>query len=343
MTCQPAPSCDPDSWKLIWPFGAASVRSSAAILKDCEFRLPSGRRFAPLARAPWADDPRVDPALPAHMRHLGGEFVCLPFGLGGRPADLLPEWDSPAWQRVNAIQHGLAADANWQHVSADASHVCLSLSYPPDHDIESLTRRVSVDSEAPALDLELAIHSRRPSLQPVGLHPILRLPDPPATLRIGASFEFGITYPAFVPPGVSRLAPGRVFEDIRRIPGASGEAVDYSILPKSSATEEMFMLCNVRGPVTVYYPEEQAYCRIYWDTSVLPCCLIWPSDRSIQDPPWNGTFRGVGIEPVAAVFDAAREVAIQPNPLSRVGIATAVALDAERPLQICYRIEAGEM
>ena len=333
----------PELWRLSWAFGTASVRSSAAMLWDCDFRLPSGRRFAPLARAPWADTPGVDQSLPAHMRHLGGEFVCVPFGCGGTPAGLLGEWACDEWAHVNPIQHGISADASWRHVSSDDSHICLSLHYPVDDDIESLTRRIAVDKDAPALNLELTIHARRPTRQPIGLHPIFKLPDPPATLRIEASFEFGVTYPAIVPPGVSRLAPGRTFTELSRLPGAQAGTVDYSVMPQSSPTEEMFTLCKVKRPVTVYYPDERAYCRLHWDRSVLPSCLIWPSDRALQDSPWNGQFRGIGIEPVAGVFDAAREVAIRPNPLSAVGVITAVELDPDNPLKICYRLEAGDI
>src|SRR5580698_9003353 len=53
--------------ELKWPFGRATVRPSAAMLWDCEFRLGSGRHFAPLARASWAADDLADPTLPAHM------------------------------------------------------------------------------------------------------------------------------------------------------------------------------------------------------------------------------------------------------------------------------------
>ncbi len=102
------------------------------------------------------------------------------------------------------------------------------------------------------------------------------------------------------------------------------------------------MICKVRGPVTVRYPEERCHLRLSWDTDILPSCLIWPSDRALADPPWNQRFRGLGIEPIAGVFDAAREVAIERNPLSDAGVRTAVTIEPGNPVTIRYRIEAGD-
>jgi hypothetical protein len=312
------------------------------MLWDCQFLLPSGRRFTPFAKAPWADDPSLNPNLPAHLRHLAGEFVCVPFGIGGRPQGLLLEWDSDSWMRVNPQPHGLSSDAAWDLLASDAHHVSLRLDYPATSDIQFLTRRVSADPGAPALDLELEIRARRPTRLPIGLHPILRLPDPPAELIIEAAFEFGMTYPALTPPGITRLALGKKFSRLDAIPGARGDYVDYSRLPKEAPTEEMLMLCRVESPVTVRYPAENVEFHLSWDTKILPSCLLWPSDRSIAEPPWNGRFRGLGLEPIAALFDSAREVALENNPIAAMGVATWIEVMPDRPLIIRYRIEAED-
>jgi hypothetical protein len=274
-----------------------------------------------------------------HMRRLGGEFVCVPFGVGGTPQGLLPGWDAAAWAHVNPVQHGPSADADWKCVSHDSSQIQLRLSYPIAHDVDYLTRSIRVVPDAAALEFELTIHARRPTRQPVGLHPILRLPEPPGTLRIDAKFDFGHTYPGVVPPGVSQVAPGRRFTRLDAIPALDGGIVDYSTLPKSIPTEDMIQLCNVRGPLEVLYGAERVRLRLSWDTHILPSCLIWPSDRAIAEPPWNRAFRGLGIEPIAAMFDASREASIQANPLSDRGVATFVALEPDKPLTIRYRVE----
>ena len=330
------------SWTIDWKYGHCSIRASAAMLWDCEFRLPSGRCFEPFARAPWADAPSLDPNLPAHIRHLGGEFVCVPFGIGGRPQELLPAWDSEAWRQVNPQPHGLSSDAPWNLVAADARQIALRLDYPRESDIDFLTRNVRADADAPALDFELAIHVRRPTRQPIGLHPILRMPDEPAELLIEAAFEFGMTYPALCPPGISRVAMGQEFSRLDAVPGARGGYVDYTRLPKDGPTEEMLMLCGVKSPIVATYPAEHAKLHLGWDTTILPSCLLWPSDHSITEPPWNGNFRGFGLEPIAALFDGGREVALENNPIAARGIATCVDLVPDHPLLIRYRIEAAD-
>jgi hypothetical protein len=326
-------------WHLRWRFGHASVRSSAAMLWDCNFILPSGRQFSPLARAPWAQDTNFDPQQPAHLRHLGGEFVCVPFGGGGRPEGLLPQWSSVGWAQGNAEPHGYSANRVWECVAADSSQVILHLTYPAEDDIASLTRRVSVVADTAALDFELTIRARRFTRQPVGLHPILRLSQNPAQLAIEATFEFGLTYPAKVPPGISRVVAGQHFRRLESIPGIHGDRVDYSRMPKGAPTEEMLMLCAVRGPVVVRFLEEGAACYLSWDTSTLPSCMLWLSDDAFTAPPWSG-FRGLGVEPIAAAFDASREVCIRSNPINELGVATAVDIAPPNPLTIRYRLGA---
>ena len=327
---------------LQWKCGRASVRASAAMLWDCEFILPSGRRFEPFARAPWADEPSIDGNLPSHMRHLGGEFVCVPFGIGGRPQGLLPAWDAEEWDRVNPEPHGLSSDASWTLMRADSHEIVLRLDYPASSDIDHLTRRVRAIDDAPALELELTVHARRPTRQPIGLHPILRLPEAPEELLINANFDFGMTYPALTPPGITRVALGRRFERLDAIPGARGGSVDYGRLPKHGPTEEMLMLCGVQSPVIVRYPSERVHFRLSWDTRILPSCLLWPSDRSITDPPWNGRFRGLGLEPLAGIFDGSRELALADNPLAVMGVPTCLVIKPEQPLKIPYRIEVSD-
>ena len=330
-----------ERWQLDWRFGSASVLASAAMLWECEFKLPSGRRFKPFARAPWAGSPALDPGLPAHLRQLGGEFVCVPFGIGGQPEQLAAEWRSASWSQINPKPHGYSADATWTCQSMDSHHLLLHLAYPEGDDVDYLTRRMQIDPEHAAIDLELRVHVRRPTWLPIGLHPILRLPSWPEQLMLDARYAFGMTYPASLPPGISRVSRGRQFEALNAVPTPDG-VIDYSTLPKQEPTEELMMLCQVRGPVTARYLHERCFFRLTWDTDVLPSCLLWPSDRSLTDPPWERRFRGVGIEPIAAAFDASCEVSIEDNPLNRAGVSTAVSITPDRPLSIRYRMEAGE-
>jgi len=42
------------------------------------------------------------------------------------------------------------------------------------------------------------------------------------------------------------------------------------------------------------YFDEHAYAQLSGDTTMLPSCLLWPSDRALAEPPWNQRFRGLG-------------------------------------------------
>ena len=66
--------------RLQWSHGEATVLTTAAMLAECSFALPSGD-FSPFARAPWIGN-ISDPEISGHLRELGGDFVCLPFGVG---------------------------------------------------------------------------------------------------------------------------------------------------------------------------------------------------------------------------------------------------------------------
>ncbi len=45
--------------------------------------------------------------------------------------------------------------------------------------------------------------------------------------------------------------------------------------------------------------------------------MLWISDRALQEAPWNGRYRGLGVEPVAAAFDFGEAASAGPNPIAR--------------------------
>jgi hypothetical protein len=328
-------------WTLDWEFGSAEVIATAGILRDCTFRLPSGRRFSPLARAPWAGRDDIDGSLPGHMRHLGGEFLCLPFGSGGAPQALSPRWDAERAAHQNDLLHGPCADREWRLTASTPSQLDLRIDYPEDHDIRYITRRIRVDPTRPAIDVQAIVHARRKTRLPLGIHPILRLPDRPQSARLAIDFEYGLTYPGVLPPAVSPCAVDANFARLSAVPMRAGGCTDFSHLPLDSPAEELFQLCGVAGEATLHYLDEQAKVRLNWDRSQLPSCLVWISDRALKEPPWGGRFRGIGIEPAAAAFDLSIAVAAGANPIAASGVATALAFEPATPVAIEYRI-AGE-
>lgn len=331
------------SWQLQWDCGIAEIISTAAILKSCTFRLPSGRLFAPLAWAPWADAEQSGSDLPGHMRRLGGEFICLPFGVGTVPPALTARWMSSASRYPQPVQHGVCADEEWRLVSSSARHIELRIDYPRTGDIESITRVIRAVPAVPALDIQVSVYARRPTELPFALHPIFRLPDRLSSVLLQVPFRRGFTYPGTLPPGISPLITDAEFEKLEAVPLEAGGYFDVSRLPDGRPTEELLQLAGVTGDATITYADENARVRLSWDRELLPSCLLWVSDRSLQEAPWGGRFRGFALEPAAVAFDLPVECARGPNPIRAAGTPTTLALDPLRPTVIAYRLSAEEI
>lgn len=332
----------PVSWSLDWSHGKARVLATGGILWECAFRLADGRWFAPLAQAPWGGKLAED-RFPGHMRWLGGEFPCLPFGVGGLLREPVPAWAGVLDNAVNEPAHGHAANDPWQAVSAGADHVEIRLEYPENHDIARLTRRIRAVPGRPRLDLELVVEARRDCRYPLGLHPILRLPERPRALRIEARFALGMTYPAVVEPDRMLAEPGRDFHDLAAVPGRQGGHVDLSRMPSGAEAEDVVQLLGISGPVQATFLDEAAALELDWDRALLPACQIWISDRALKTEPWNGSFRGLGIEPTASAFDFARSVSLARSPINDRGYATSIAFAPGRPVTLRYSLEAKDL
>ncbi|WP_246252130.1 hypothetical protein [Ancylobacter pratisalsi] len=309
------------------------------MLAELVFRLPDGP-FAPFARPHWSpDDPSLY-GLPAHLRYLGAEFVCLPFGGGGPLEEIAPSWRGIGLERFNDPAHGLAANEVWTVVDRGGDQLRLTLDYPPEHAVRRLTRTLTVRPDEPALDLELMIEARRRARFSLGLHPILSLDVAPGSLHLKARFRRGLTYPACVPGAAMRAAVGCVFGGLERVPARSGGFVDLGCLPKAEPMEDVLQLCGVESPVEVVFAERGAALTIDWDREKLPSCQLWISDRVLADVPWGGRYRGLGIEPIASCFDFAEAVSLDDNPIAAAGTPTGLCAIPERPLIVRYSLAA---
>jgi hypothetical protein len=320
-----------------WSHGCAEVLSTAAMLARCVFEL-DGVTFEPLASAEWAGTGVT--GHPGHLRELGGEFVGLPFGEGGITDGVVDAWQGIDTAARNATTHGPAADEEWELVELRDGGVTLRLDYPAAHPIAWVERRIDGVPGEPALALSLTIAARRDTSTSLGLHPILRLPERAGGLRLHADFEVGLSYPAILPPGVARSLPGRRFRPPASVRDATGTA-DFGSLPLDGPAEEVVQLCGMRGPIVVDFVDEGASLTIDWDRELLPSAQLWLSDRMLRDEPWNGRYRGLGIEPIASAFDLAESVSTAPNPINAEGVATAIVLRRDRPLTVDYRLVAA--
>jgi galactose mutarotase-like enzyme len=302
------------------------------MLADCTFQLPQGP-FAPLARATWMGTV-TDTAISGHLRELGGDFVCLPFGRARAVPDAPADWSRILTKDETGLIHGPAADAEWSVDSATSHAITLSLPYNEPSPVARLTRSISARENAPALDMNLTIHARRAATVSVGLHPILRLPGKPGRLHLAADFAFGLTHPAQTPPGI-----GQDFASLASVPRPGG-VIDMSHVPLTPRTDLNVQLCGMQSPLTATYMDEGAGLIIDWDRYLLPSLQIWHTDRGIGGVPWHNQYRGIGLEPVCAAFDLGDWAANSANPIAARGVSTALAITPDHPVAIRYSFAA---
>ena len=310
--------------RIAWGGGTAEICSTAGMLTDAEFHL-GDRRVRPLARAPWhAADPVVA-GEPGHVRVLGGEFVCLPFGSAPVPVDAAAGWRIAA--APNEPPHGPPADLEWTFPDPpgdDSARLVLDLH--SDADVRRLERTVRGIPGDTGLEFELTVHARRAHRSPVGLHPILRLPAAGEHLRISARFGEGLTYPGTLDGGSGLLHPAASFSDLRAVPARKG-FVDLAVLSSSDPPrEEVVQLLDARSPIVVHSSGGYRV-EVHWDDALLPSVLLWVSDRHLSGMPWGGSYRGLGVEPIASAFDLPAGVSLGSNPIAARGVATSLAFD----------------
>jgi hypothetical protein len=275
------------------------------------------------------------------LRRLRGEWPCVPFGRTDEPRDLPPGWRTHAAD--DGWAHGYAANHRWRCVEADARRVHLAIDYPDDASVARVERTIAVDPLAPALDIALTIHARRPARLPAGLHPTFRLPPTPGrvTVQLGAHDSIH-SYPANAPGAISRLRPDSTSRHLGEMAGVDGP-VDLGRLPLPAPSEELLQVRQLRGigaaaPFALHYLDYGASVGMWWDSEQLPDLMLWFSNGGRIHFPWMSRHLAIGAEPVNSLFDLGRVASPPPgHPLAdRLGL----PLDPARPLQLRYRIAA---
>lgn len=266
-----------------WNRGSGEVWALSGALHGLTLELPDGRTVQPLAEAPWQRDAQTagDEDIPAHLRFLGGEWPCVPFGASD----------------ADPVTHGFGTDSCWRFEAADDG-AALAIDYPEDRPVRGLRRTVrGIPGEA-RVECRLEADIRRDCTLPVGLHPILAVGE---AMRIEGTFTHGETFPVEFERGVSRLAVGARFEDTQALPLADGGTIPFGALT-GETTEEAFQLFGVDGVLKIVHPEAGYAVRLEWDPNDYPTCLFWISTGGRTGKPWSGRFRGIGVEPLNARF-----------------------------------------
>lgn len=277
---------------LSWSHGAAEVWALSGAVHCLELTLPDGRRVRPLAEADWQGDEAIalDETIPAHLRFLGGEWACVPFGKSS----------------ADPVVHGFGTDNCWtfeESSQEDDDAVALAIDYPEDRPVARLRRIIRGVPGAARVEVSLEASVRRDCLLPIGLHPILTPGQAGEEVWIEGVWSHGETFPVTFEPGVSRLAPGARFDDAGALPLADGGTVSFGTL-LAETTEEAFQLYGVDGALRIVYPQSGHAVRLEWRAEDYPTCLFWISTGGRTAKPWNGRFRGFGVEPLNARFEA---------------------------------------
>lgn len=333
-----------DTRHLSWAHGDLTVQTLGAMLGPVHFELPDGRRIAPLHVAPWADAPGTE-TLPGILQRLRGEWPCVPFGAEGAK-DLTGDWAAlgllaPALPE-GAGPHGESSNQIWEWQPAPPGTLRLALDYPADHPIARVERQITPDPGGPAIELTLIVHPRRDCRLPIGLHPVLRLPDRVGAARIVAGRYRDVrSFPGTLEPGAALFAPDAVFTDLALAPGRGGGTLDASRLPFPGAGEDLLQLLGCNGRVSLLNEVENTRVDLNWNPSDFPSLLIWFSNRGRTGPPWSGRHLALGLEPVCAAFDLGVAASAAPNPINRSGIPTAHQFRAGQTFTTHYRIAAA--
>lgn len=302
------------------PFGA--------MLADACCTLPDGRRVRPFFRNPWRDEAGDFDSL---TRNLSAEWPCVPFGRSNAVHGLPRDWDTADASDWNDDIHGFGARNTWDLEQVSPGHVRARIEYPDSTPIVALEREIRLDAATSTIHLRLGIDVREDCRVAIGMHPVFDLSDTaPGTceLTVGGS-ETAWSYPVDVEPGAGRFAPDQRGASLSSMRGSTDGTVDGTRVPFEGPSEDLLMLTDPGGKVTLHRPDRGYAVTVFWDAAALPSCVLWYSNGGRGYAPWNGRVRAIGIEPVIGAFDLGQAYSLSDRtPMAQAGIPTAACIQA---------------
>lgn len=325
-------------WTLNWPYGTASIQALGGMLGPVDFKLAGGQQFQPFYVAPWVGEP-IDPDLPGLLHSMRGEWPCVPFSRDTAPSETPPHWQ--AFARTDpafAQPHGPGANQPWQLLQQREHELLIGIDYPAKSAVARLERRLVANPDAPEIDITLRIYPRADAIWPVALHPTLRLPQRPGSVRLRpGAFSQAVTYPlAF--EASSQLRLNATATDLAHMPGLD-QTLDLSHLPLANASEELVQLMDCDGGFSLDYLDENARVTLTWDASLLPDVVLWISNGGRPHAPWLGRNFALGVEPLNGTFELGG--VLQAPPTHPLAQRQGLVLRADTPVDVHYRISAG--
>ena len=138
------------------------------------------------------------------------------------------------------------------------------------------------------------------------------------------------------------LPPLAEFNRLAEIPTIwkSTPTLDYSIFPGVSGFCDVLSLNTDSVPEhgwTAAVAEEAGY---LWfsikDPGVLPTTVMWVENGGRHESPWLGRNQCIGLEEVCSFLAEGLPAAVEPNPVNKRGIPTAIQLDPDQPTVVNY-------
>jgi len=316
-----------------WSFKSSHVQAHltklGGHLGPVAFRV--GRKtIAPFSVAPWAEE-KPAPNLVPLLRVLRGDFFCAPFGNGS------------TWRGETHLSHGETANATWRLKGCERAGPRVTLRAT----LKTTVRPGRVDKFVTLVDGQTAVYQRHVlwgrGPMPVGHHAMVEFPEKPGSGVISTSrFIHGQVFPAaYGTPetgSYQSLKPGARFRSLASVPMLTGGKADLTRFPSRKGFEDVVMLTADPklpfGWTAVTFPGERYVWFALRNPRQLRYTLFWISNCGRYAAPWNGRHTAMGLEEITGYFQFGLARSVQPNPLNRRGIPTAVTLDPKKPTEI---------
>lgn len=328
------------SWILATNDVELAVTKRGGHMAPVTFDRAGGAPIRPYYLAPWQDEGLKN--LPAAVLvPLRGDFFCMPFGGNAAPRG-----------GEQHVPHGETATAEWRlggrSRDADGTERLTLV-------LDTRVRPGKVTKELFLVPGEPVVYSRHViegfvGPTPLAHHATLAMPEQEGVVRVSTSpFRIGMTCPGvFSDPAAKEyqsLASGQTFTDLARVPSAfkTPAEVDCSRFPVRRGYADLLAVVADEGKLgdgpawtaAVHTKDRWAWFAIR-DARVLPTTLFWIENHGRHGVPWLGRNNCLGLEDVCAFFSQGLVPSIEPNALSKLGVRTAITLDAARPTEIRY-------